>query len=143
MSVNGPGVDRIPVNMNDPEVDENRTDWTSPHNDFSHYQTSLLGCLGPFFDAHPLLPTPNLSLVCVAAQVLHPSRQIACALKHQISSDGFGTIPLQGRTALPLIHNPYLRTSCASVLARWIPEKTLPNHFQHNSPNVFQTFSRA
>ena len=143
MNVNDPGVDGTSMNVNDPDVNRNQTNWTSLYNDFPHYQISLLSCLGPFFDALPLLPNPNLSLVCVTAQVPQLSRQIARALKHPILSDGFGTTPLQGRTALPLIHNPYLHASCASILARWIPKKIPPNHFQQNSLNVFQTFSQV
>ena len=71
VNVNSPGIDRTPMNVNDPDVDGNQTDWTSPHNNFPHYQISLLGCLGPFFGAHPLLPTSNLSPVCATAQVPH------------------------------------------------------------------------
>ena len=139
-SVNGFFVDGILMNVNNLDVDGNWIGWTSPHNDFSCYQTSLLGCLGPFSVTHPSLLTPNLSPVCVIAQVLHPSRQVTRALKLRISSDGFGTIPTQGRNALSLIRNPYLRTSYAFVLARWILEKIPQNRFQRNSPNVFQTF---
>lgn len=142
-NVNSPGVNGTPVKVNDLDVDKNQTNWTPPRNDFLHYQISLLRCLGPFSGAYPLLQTTNLSPVCVTAQVPHPFRQIAHTLKDPILSDGFGTTPLQGRTSLPLIHDPYLHASCASVLAKWIPEKIPPNHFQRNSLNVFQTFSRA
>ena len=117
--------------------------WTPPYNNFSRYQTSLLSCLSPFSVACPLLLTPNLSPIYVIAQVLHPSRQVARALKLPISFDGFGMICPKGRTTLPLVHGPYLRDSCASILARWIPEKIPSNHFQCNYPNVFQTFSRV
>jgi len=143
VSVSGLSVDRIPVSMNDPDVDGNQIDWTLSHNDFPHYQISFLDYLNPFSGAHPLLPSPSLSLVCVTAQVSHLSRQIAHTLKHPTLSDGFGTTPLQGRTILPLVHDPYLGTSCDIVLARWIPKKIPPNNFQRNSLNVFQTFSRA
>jgi len=143
VSVNGLFIDGTLMNVNDPDVDRNQTGWTPPYNNFSHYQTSLLNCLGPFSVACPLLPTLYLSLVYVIAQVLHPSRQVARALKLLISSDGFSMIRPQGQTALPLVHGPYLRDFCASILARWIPKKIPSNHFQCNCPNVFQTFSRA
>ena len=143
VNVNGPGVDGIPVNVNDPDVDGNQTDWTPSHNDFPYYQISLLGYLGPFSGAHPLLPTRNFSPVCVTAQVPYLFCQIACTLKHSTLSDWFGTTPLQGQTALPLVHDPYLQASYAFVLARWISKKIPPNHFQRNSLNIFQTFSKA
>ena len=94
VNVNYPGIDETPVNVNNPVVDGNQIDWTPPYNNFPHYQISLLDCLGPFFSAYPLLPTPNLSPVCVTAQVPYLSRQIARALKHPILSDGFDTTPL-------------------------------------------------
>ena len=103
VNVNGLGVNGIPVNVRDPNVDENQTNWTPSHNDFPHYQISFLGYLGPFSSAHLLLPTLNLSLVCVIAQVPYLSRQITRAQKHRTLSDEFGTTPLQGRTALFLL----------------------------------------
>ena len=124
MNVNGLSVDETPMNVNDLDVDRNQTNWTSSHSDFPHYQIPLLGCLGPFSDAHPLLPTPNLSPVCVTAQAPRLSCQIACALKHLLLSNGFGMTPLQGWTAFPFVHDPYLHASYASVLARWIPGRS-------------------
>ena len=140
VNVNGPSIDRSPMSVNGPYVNGNQTDWTPPHNGF-HYQISLLGCLGPSFSAHPLLLTPSLSLVYVTAQVPLLSRQIARALKQPRLSDGFGATLLQGRTTPPLVHDPYLHVFCASILARWIPEKIPPNHFRDDSLNIFQTFS--
>ena len=137
MNVNGLGVDGIPVNVNNLDVNGNQTDWTLSHNDFPHYQISLLGYLGPFSNAHLLLPTPNLSLVCVSTQVPYLSPHIARAWKHRTLSNEFGTTLLQGRTSFPLVHDSYLHTSCVFVLAKWIPEKTPPNHFQRNFLNVF------
>ena len=99
VNVNGLGVNGILVNVSDPNVDENQTNWTLPHNDFPHYQISFLGYLGPFSSAYLLLPTLNLSSVCVIAQVPYLSRQIARAQKHRTLSDEFGTTPFQGRTA--------------------------------------------
>ena len=143
MNANGLGVDGIPVNVNNLDVNGNQTDWTLSHNDFPHYQISLLGYLGPFSNAHLLLPTPNLSLVCVTTQVPYLSPHIARAWKHRTLSNEFDTTLLQGRTAFPLVHDSYLHTSCVFVLAKWIPEKTPPNHFQRNFLNVFQTSSWA
>ena len=67
VNVNDPGADGIPVSVIDPDVDGNQTDWTQFHNDFPHYQISLLSYLNPFFDAHLLLPTLNLSPTCITA----------------------------------------------------------------------------
>ena len=131
------------MNANGPDVDENRTDWTPPHIDFPYYQLSFLGHLGPFFGAYLSPPTPNLSLVYVTALAPHLFRQITHAPKHLILFGEFGATPLQGRTILPLVRDPYLHTSCAFVPAKWIPEKTPWNYFQGCLPKVFQTFSRA
>ena len=116
MNVNGPGVDGIPVNVNGADVDGNQTDWTLPHSDFPHYEISLLGRLGSFSGAYPLLLTPNLSPIYVTAQVLRLSCQIARALKHPTLSDRFDMTPPQGRTALPP-YALYLRASSASFPA--------------------------
>ena len=118
VNVNGFGADKILMNVNDLDIDENQTDWTLSHNDFPHYQISLLGYLSPFFDAYLLPTTPNLSPVCVTAQVPHPSCHITRAWKHRTLSDEFGTTFLHDRTALPLVHDSYLHASCAFVLAK-------------------------
>ena len=131
------------MNVISPGIDGNRTNWTPPHIDFPHYMLFFLSHLGPFPGAYLWPPTPNLSPVCVIAQARYLSRQIALAPKHLILFGGFGTTPLQGWTALPLVHDPYLHASCVFVPTRWIPDKTPRNHFQCSLPNVFQTFSRA
>ena len=128
------GVDETPVNMNGPDVNKNRIDWTLPHIYFPYYRPPFLGQFGSFSGACRSSPTPNLSLVCITAPAPYLFHHIARALKHLISFSEFGTTLHKVRPLfllfatiiftplMPLLPPSGSRKDPTKPLSAWLPE---------------------
>ena len=122
--------------MNNPGVDEKRIDGTLLHSNVPHLSTLPHVPRGLFSDAYLLFPTLNPLPTYANVPIPRPSVHVPCPFYQNDRASKrrtlFGTVEttlLQGWTAFPSAHTPYLHASSAFFPAKWIRERTSQIHF--------------